>query len=356
MHSTPVVLKGPRPWAFTKAELTAGIRRNFCDSRLVINVMRETSLKNTTPASGRIRGIEVVYKGTSGIGTLHMVLKEPHNSTPSGTAGAGKREAAFYSSLADSVPLQTPRLWSAGKAGNWLILDFIPSIREPEVWTGDDYMLAVEKLVNLHDRFWGLKEDMSVYPWLSRPLTSDKQIHLTAAETSLVKIKKGAAQYGLLKGGNFTAGLEKLVKAGKKIAAVLLSDTATLIHGDYWPGNLSIVSKNELAAFDWQQTGIAPGILDLVSLVQNSRWWFSPLPLKTGEIQEKYRTSLERCSGAAWTDQEWEKQWDYGLMWRFLMDWMPLLAEIPHPVFETRLPLLEEVWLDPIERTISNRL
>jgi hypothetical protein len=356
MQSSPIVLKGPLPWAFTKAELTAGLRRRFCDSHLVIKKMMTITLKDARPASGKIRGIEIVYKGKTGVKTLQMVLKEPHSSTRSGTAGAGKREVAFYESLAESVPHQTPELWAADREGKWLVMELLPSIRQPEEWFMEDYLLAVDKLVELHDRFWCLEEDMIAYSFLSRPLTLDKQIHLAAAENSLKKIFERNVPSRLTSERELAATLELLVKEGGKIAEKLGNNPSTLIHGDYWPGNLTLLDEGKLGAYDWQQTGVAPGILDLISLVHNSRWWLNLLPHQIEEIQQRYKSSLEGCSGVMWKENEWSELWDYGLMWRFLTDWVPLLSEIPEPVLETRFPLLEETWLNPVRTAISNRL
>lgn len=356
MHYTPVVLKGPRPWAFTKAELTAGMRRRLSDSSLLITELKEINMKSSRPATGRIRGVQVVYQGSSGTEVLEMAAKEPHNTTRSGTAGAGRREAAFYQNLADQVPFDTPKLWAADKGGKWMVMDLLSPFRLPEYWGKSDYLLAVDMLVQLHYRFLGLGDDLTAYPWLSRPLTSDKQVHLKAAANSVKRIVEGKAASQLSRDKGLALDLEKLVRNGKKIAAYLMKEKATLLHGDYWPGNLCLTGEGSLAGFDWQQAGVGPGILDLVSLVQNSRWWFSPLPWQMGEIHERYRRSFEKCSECSWDAGAWEELWDYGLMWKFLTEWAPLLAEIPEPVLDTRFHLLRDTWLEPVRKAVVKRL
>jgi hypothetical protein len=356
MQSTPVVLKGPRPWAFTKAELTAGLRRQLGDSSLVITDLVETSLKSVHPSVGRIRGVKVFYYSACGKESIRLVVKEPHTSTRTGTAGAGRREAAFYTTLAGQVPLHSPRLWAADKAGRWLALELLVPLREAEDWRKEDYLLAADKLVQLHDRFWGLNEDLLAYPWLSRQLTGEKQIYIKAASNSIRRMMKSQAPSRLSRDKGLAADLDRLVANGEKIASKLLEKPATFLHGDYWPGNLCLTGEGSLAAFDWQHTGVGSGVLDLVSLVQNSLWWFDPLPCEQEEIKDRYRSSVARINDCIWTDLDWEEQWDYGLMWKFLSEWMPLLSEMPEPVLNTSFQLVEEIWLEPLRKAIKTRL
>jgi hypothetical protein len=355
MLTNPAVLQGPRPLAITKSELTAGLRRRFGDSRLVITGMEEISLLKVRPAAGRIRSFEVVYQGGSDKGSIRIVVKEPHTSTRNGTAGAGKREAAFYTTLADHVPLQTPELLAADRSGRWLALELFEPLREVEDWQKDDYLLAVDSLAQLHDRFWGLSQDLTVYPWLSRQLIAEKQIYQKTAWYSLGRIQNRLPTSLLSRDKELIFDLERLVEGSGKIAAAL-DNHFTLLHGDYWPGNLCLTGDESLAVIDWQQTGVGPGILDLVSFVQNSLWWFSPLPCEWSELVERYRSSTAKINGCIWKDGNWVEQWEYGLMWKFLSEWMLLLSEIPEPVLETNWQLLEEIWLEPVRKAIAKRL
>jgi hypothetical protein len=43
-------------------------------------------------------------------------------------------------------------------------------------------------------------------------------------------------------------------------------------------------------------------------------------------------------------------------MWRFVQEWLDLLAVIPLPVLATRAEQLDAVWLQPVEDALSRRL
>src|SRR4030042_393564 len=71
---------------------------------------------------------------------------------PPSLAGAGRREVGVYQSLATQIPLRTPALVAASSAGDWLVLDWVRSVREPGAWKPEDYARALENLAQLHDR------------------------------------------------------------------------------------------------------------------------------------------------------------------------------------------------------------
>jgi hypothetical protein len=43
-------------------------------------------------------------------------------------------------------------------------------------------------------------------------------------------------------------------------------------------------------------------------------------------------------------------------MWRFLQEWVDLLAASPDALLEARTDLLDEIWLDPVTRAVARRL
>ena len=87
-------------WPFSRAQLTAGMRRYFEDTTLQVEDVRPRSLTYRRPGIGRLHGREATNRGSAGAGELSMVIKEPHGSTRTGLAGAGRREVGVYESLA----------------------------------------------------------------------------------------------------------------------------------------------------------------------------------------------------------------------------------------------------------------
>ncbi|NIN93720.1 MAG: phosphotransferase, partial [Anaerolineae bacterium] len=44
----------------------------------------------------------------------------------------------------------------------------------------------------------------------------------------------------------------------------------TLLHGDYWPGNIAVLGDQRQIVYDWQLAGVGPGVIDLLVFVNKS--------------------------------------------------------------------------------------
>jgi hypothetical protein len=351
-QNTSKVFDAQRPWPFSRGELTAGLRRKTGDPNLTISSIEEIEIPHRRPAIGRIRGVHVVCAGRTGAHNFDLLVKEPQGSTRTGAAGAGLRETAFYLNLVDHLPVRTPNLISANPTGAWLVLEQLSKGRRSENWQSADYLLAIDQLVALHDRFWGLGEDLTVYRWLRRPLDSDFNIHIQAAQTGARKLEMLDPPTLLSRDSSLNKLISTLLNHADTISKALLEEPHTLLHGDYWPGNIHIHSDSTITVYDWEETAIGPAILDVITFIQNSHWWFEPLPMPLGVLTDHYRTGLERSNNYTWLEDSWEAIWDYGLMWVFIAKWIDLLADIPDSVLESRLPQFETVWLHPVQDAI----
>jgi hypothetical protein len=343
-----VLLTDPRPWPFSRSELMAGIRRMTGDPKLQLEDIQKYDLPQRRPSIGRIRGLEVNCKGEKEKLTIQLVLKEPQGTTRTGTAGVGLREVSVYQVLAEQLPVRTPRLISAHPLGDWMVLELLPPGRLHQMWTAEDYTLALDELIILHDRFWGLGGDLTIYNWLARPLDSDFDIYVRAAAAGVEYLIDDAPPALFAKDPQLAQLLGRLVVHADQIAAPLNQAPATFIHGDYWPGNLHLDEEGGLTIIDWQQAGIAPGVLDLVTFIQMSRWWFDPLPLTVEDIVAYYREGIAQAVGFEWTETDWEALWDHALLWTFIAHWIDLVVTIPESLVETRLASFEEIWLGPL--------
>ena len=355
MNSQPVI-DDPRPWAFTRAALTAGLRAYTNDASLVINDLYEMTIPFKRPSIGRIRGLNAACESADGKKFFRLAVKEPQGSTRTGTAGAGLREVSFYRNLADQLPVCVPRLFASHPNGDWLIMEMLPLERKPESWTASDYMLAVERLVALHDRFWGLGSDLAVYPWLARPLGTDYAIYIQAATTGVRKLADHVNSDLLTREPELISMIKRMVEHADKIAAALRTAPATLLHGDYWPGNITLNVDNDFIVYDWQQASIGPGVLDLFHFIQASQWYFSPLPITPNELITCYRSGLSNASHHLWEDTDWAVMWDYALLWNFLINWVDMLVNIPTSVLQTQYPQMRCLWLEPVSAAINRRL
>ncbi|MGH2626093.1 MAG: hypothetical protein ACRDHY_05525, partial [Anaerolineales bacterium] len=176
-------------WPFSRADLTAGLRRFLGKPGLQVSGVQAVTVAYRRPAIGRIRGMRVEYDAPES-GSIGLVVKEPQGTTRAGTAGVGVREVGVYRSLAGQVPLALPRLVAASAMGDWIVLEEIQPVRDAARWTGRDYEIAVDALTLLHDRFWGLAEDLDAYPWLAHPLEEDFAVHLAGAGQSIARMAR----------------------------------------------------------------------------------------------------------------------------------------------------------------------
>ena len=141
-----------------------------------------------------------------------------------------------------------------------------------------------------------------------------------------------------------------------QIAGALESSPATLLHGDYWPGNILIHQKGGMTVYDWEDAGIGPAILDLLGFIQGSSWHFNQLPLPADEIITHYREHLAKAGAHNYSDDEFNHLWDYALMWTFVTGWVGHLAKTPNALLPMRLEALQEVLFTPINQAVERQL
>lgn len=355
-HGTPAISDEPRPWPFSPAELTAGLRRHTGDHSLKITGLQDITIPQWRPAVGHIRGVRATCERTAGEQYFDLVVKEPLGSSRAGIAGAGLREVSVYRTLASHLPVRIPQLVASHPKGDWLVLSQTPSGRPPERWQAADYLLATEQLVALHDRFWGLGEDLATYTWLTRPLDSNFDIHVQSLDASLDKLSSTNPANKLTKDDSFEVMLKQIISQAHTIKVNLEQIPFTLLHGDFWPGNMQIHPDGSLVIYDWADAAIGPAIFDILAFTQSIQWWFDPLPISSEEIIAHYRSRLSQTNGFTWEEDAWEAQWEFTLLWTFATGWAARLVNMPNAVLDARLPQLESMLLKPVRRAVARRL
>lgn len=343
-------------WPFSLADLTAGLRSRLRDNSAAVETITPFGLKDSHPAIGIIRGIRLQYQASGAAGEIVLVVKEPRGTTRLGLAGAGRREAGVYTSLATEIPLHMPRCFAASPSGDWILLDELEMVRPQSQWTAQDFRRALRDLAKLHDRFWNLDVDLAAFSWLARPLNVDFEVHINAAARAVEHIVHYGKPDHLARDYQKMAVLAQLTTGADMVVAPLLKESKTMIHGDYWPGNIAVVPQQVNTVYDWQMAGIAPGILDLVTFIKKSEWWLTPLPLSMEEMQTYYRTAILEQSGHEWTSDTWNLLWDHALMWVFIQAWLDVIAASPDAVAEVSSADIDQVWLEPIMAAVKRRL
>ncbi|MEX2030774.1 MAG: phosphotransferase [Anaerolineales bacterium] len=340
-------------WPFSRGDLEAGLRRYLAAPALRVMDVRPLTVPFRRPAIGRVRGTLVEFEGGES-SSIRLVVKEPSGTTRTGTAGAGRREVGVYRSLAPQLPVPVPQLIASSPAGDWLILEEIRVARDAAHWSRDDYLAAVEALALLHDRFWGLAEDLVAFPWLARPLEEDFAVHQAAADQAMERFSREAGKETA--SGDRIRLLERLTAHAAEVAAPLRRESSTLLHGDYWPGNIGSLQDGTQSVYDWQLAGVGPGIMDLLVFVTKSEWWFADHVPSSADLVRGYRDAIARRVEFTWEDAVWDELWDHALMWRFLQEWLDLLAASPAPVRALQAEQLDQVWLRPVARAVDRRL
>lgn len=343
-------------WPFSFSDLTAGLRKHLSDPTLSVQDVRPMTLPFQKPAIGRVRGLEVEYRTRTGVGTAALVVKEPVGSTRIGLAGVGRREVGVYRRLASQLPMDLPAFIAGSSQGDWLLLEAIAFGRSPSRWSTPTYREALAGLIRLHDRFWDLGEDLSSFAWLGRPLEGDFEVHVTAASNALERITQQGSPASLAQSPQRLSLLRRLVDRAAEIAGPLRAEPSTLLHGDYWPGNIGLDRQKRLLVYDWQLTSIGPAVLDLLTFAKKTEWWYPGAPMAAAAVVDYYRKGIQELNGHRWTDTAWDELWDHALMWRFLQEWLDLLAAIPESLLLASANQLDRVWLDPVEAAAARRL
>lgn len=346
-------------WPFTAAQLTAGLRRYFADSSLTVQALTELPLETVADEASQpanVRGLRVTYQAGGETLDVDCVVKQPRGVNRAGLASGGIREVGVYRSLALQLPMQTPALIAADPAGSWLVLEAVSADVASAEWTADDYRRAIRALAALHERFWNLAEDLSVYPWLARPLANDFEIYVMAAVGAMEKMLVDD-RHRLI-----TGSLEVLTSLGQMLTQVevmadkLRAAPPTLLHGDYQPTNIALQADDELVVFDWQLAGVGPGVLDLVTFVNSARWRRPDLPVSPHELIGLYRDELATRVGVQWSDEAWDELMDHALMWRFTQELLGWAASATTAQFQAHEAVFRDIWLRPVLDAAYRRL
>ncbi len=333
-------------WPFTPFELTAGLRRYLADPSLQVLEAVEEPLAlrlNSTPTRGI--GVDVERCGHCEHYSYMVTRPRPVRY---GLPGGGLREAGFYRNITLPLTFALPELVAADPRGAWLILEPYPPYFAPEQWTATEYRQAVLNLAHFHDQFWRLDEDLAVYPWVGFPLARDFETVCLAAAQSVEKIIHIGMPAALCGSVDYMTMVARLITQADAIAQTLKRAPQTLLHGDYWPGNISVDEDQRYVVYDWQTVGVGPGVLDLLVFINKSQLYYSPLPVEPEELISLYRYVLANQVGFMSSNEEWQRVWDYALMWRFLQEKVIAWSD-PHEAWVGEdEALLKKLWLDPV--------
>lgn len=260
-------------------------------------------------------------------------------------------EHYFYRFLAPHLPVYTPLLIAGDDKSGWLVTLAPGQLRGSEIWDVDDYRAAIDNLAMLHDRYWGLQEDLENFDNLKHPLGSDyeKVAKSIQESVSLITIPSLAVPRYLTL---FQVLLDKL----QVIAELLQQEPFTLLHGSYWPDNIaSPQDRGRQQIAHWQQAAIGPAVLDVVIFAQQTNAYLKPAFPMSAALA-RYRVQLaSRRRDSLWNDQQWKLLWDYALLWLLLADYLPWITALTPDLYATWHPLMQRVWYEPAAQIVESR-
>lgn len=304
--------------------------------------------------------LKVSYSGHgAGDSVVNLVYKEGAPWAGSLADGSASREISFYRTFAPQLPIKTPRVLMNGhdaylhetdgevaalrgfSGPDWVLLEALPteSVWPQARWTEQHYRGAILALAELHARWWGNAPDRRAHDWVWTPTGNDATRLASDAHNALLEIEGSAWAGEFFAADELRAWLD-LTADPSALLDILNAMPHTLIHGDYWPGNIGVhpgseppYAAFEPAVFDWQFAGVGPSSYDLACLHATSRWWFGTLPMSLVEMRNLYLDRLNRLIDERVDRALFDLSLDAARAWRFATFW-------PHVVLQYRAHML----------------
>lgn len=226
-----------------------------------------------------------------------VVIKFPSPSEESraaGAAGGYRNEVRFYTELADSLPVVTPKCLHGAVADDsttfTLVLEDLAPARQGDQIAGaadDQIELAAVNLARLHAPRWG-DPSLTEIEWLAA--SGGEAIGFVEIVTPMF-VERYASRLSddarrVVEA--FGAGVGNWIEREPEVP--------TLVHGDYRLDNLLFSTPEggyPVTAVDWQTLGVGSGARDLAYLLGNSA---EPADRRRHEpaVLDAYRGELER--------------------------------------------------------------
>jgi hypothetical protein len=172
-----------------------------------------------------------------------------------------QREVSFYTTLAATSPIRTPRCHAAAidPSGEYvLLLEDLHAWRQGDQLAGctvDDARVAIEAAARLHARWWDAAPPASDV----LPDTTIGRDRATRVQGALERVAARATEHhGLPK--SMTVELPRLVAGYIQLLDRMATPPVTVVHGDFRLDNLFFAAATtddavEVAAIDWRCRG-----------------------------------------------------------------------------------------------------
>lgn len=239
--------------------------------------------------------------------------------------GAPQREALAYANLPGKIPLDTPTAVAFDIAAGDLWLLPFPASKHSSHWLADwsraDVEAALTDLARLHLAFWDAPAKLAQMSWLARPAGADSAALLADARAGLDAIVADDALTPAR-----LADLQALAAAPAILLDPLVAGPLTLLHGDAGFQNIAITQDGRQRLwYDWQLVSAGPPALDLVTFLHPWAYPDASPPLSLAAMIDFYLAALQK-RGRSLDPAQFRRQLDAALLWRWLIQWAPLLG------------------------------
>jgi len=261
--------------------------------------------------------------------TLTLVYKRGAVVTGAFLRGAPQREALAFVHLPERVPINMPIVVAVDiPAGDLWMLPF-PPVKHTSHWMADwsehDIERVLEDLARLHNTFWDNLETLREWSWLSRPTTSDAAGLAAEGLAGLDAISEADGYDQSLTPDRVTA-LRTLARDPAELLSTLNDGSFTLLHGDAGFQNIALTTDGRQRIwYDWQLVAAGPPALDLVTFLHPWAYPEARPALPLADMIDLYLQALQRRRRAL-SPEQFHRQLDAALLWRWIIQWAPLLG------------------------------
>jgi hypothetical protein len=262
--------------------------------------------------------------------SLMLVYKQGSVVTGAFMQGAAQREALAYAALPERIPLTMPIIVAVdAPAGNIWMLPF-PPIKTTSHWRANwdeaDVRAVIADLARLHAAFWDREEAVREWDWLLRPVTDDAARLLADGREGLETLVASDGYDDILTPERVHR-LLALACEPQSLLDALNAGPQTLLHGDAGFQNIAITRDGrERIWYDWQLVSWGPPALDWVTFLHPWGYPEAHPTMPVHEMTDLYLHEL-RSRGAALLEEAFMHQLDAAFLWRWLIQWGPLLGK-----------------------------
>jgi thiamine kinase-like enzyme len=185
---------------------------------------------------------------------------------------------------------------------------------------------VIDDLARLHSAYWNKGDTLREWDWLARPTTADAA-GLAAEGLAGLTVLSERGEYDQALTPDRVAALRTLAQDPASLLSILNDGPFTLLHGDAGFQNIALTSDGRQRIwYDWQLVAAGPPALDLITFLHPWAYPEANPALPLADMVELYLEALRR-RGHTLPPELLSHQIDAALLWRWIIQWAPLLGQ-----------------------------